>query len=104
MGLLIHLDQLHQFAITSPSTPITPTTLTVSTHHCLPDCSYRPFHRGRYCQEQLMPRITNNWRNEVRDMDFFQEMGEMGLMAPTLEGYGCAGACDQGRGRYEGSS
>ena len=38
-----------------------------------------------------MPRITQNWRDERRDEHFLREVGAMGLLGPTLSGYGCAG-------------
>lgn len=44
-----------------------------------------------YCQEQLMPRIINANRNEIFDRDIMTEMGALGLLGPTIEGYGCAG-------------
>ncbi|MDX1512990.1 MAG: acyl-CoA dehydrogenase [Gammaproteobacteria bacterium] len=44
-----------------------------------------------YCQEKLMPRILEAHRNEQFDRAIFNEMGEMGLLGSTIEGYGCAG-------------
>lgn len=44
-----------------------------------------------YCQEKLMPRITMSNRNETFDPTIMRELGELGLLGPTLEGYGCAG-------------
>jgi glutaryl-CoA dehydrogenase len=44
-----------------------------------------------YCQGRLMPRILQANRNEVFDRAIFTEMGELGLLGPTIEGYGCAG-------------
>ena len=44
-----------------------------------------------YCQEQLMPRVLDNNRNETFDRAIFSEMGALGLLGPTIEGYGCSG-------------
>ncbi|MHA1568234.1 MAG: acyl-CoA dehydrogenase [Alphaproteobacteria bacterium] len=44
-----------------------------------------------YCQEKLMPRIIEANRNEYFDRDIMSEMGEMGLLGSTIDGYGCAG-------------
>ena len=45
-----------------------------------------------YAQEQLMPRILEAHRHELFDRNVMNEMGEMGMLGPTIEGYGCAGA------------
>lgn len=44
-----------------------------------------------YAQEQLAPRIRKAFANEVTDTSIFREMGELGLLGPTIEGYGCSG-------------
>jgi glutaryl-CoA dehydrogenase len=44
-----------------------------------------------YSQEKLMPRIVMANRNEICDLDIVPEMGELGLLGPTLKGYGCSG-------------
>jgi glutaryl-CoA dehydrogenase len=44
-----------------------------------------------YCQERLMPRVTQAHRHEKADREVFREMGELGFLGPTIEGYGCAG-------------
>ena len=44
-----------------------------------------------YCQEKLMPRILEANRHERFDRSVLDEMGELGLLGSTLEGYGCAG-------------
>jgi glutaryl-CoA dehydrogenase len=46
----------------------------------------------QYAQERLMPRILEANRNEVIDRDVITEMGELGLLGATIDGYGCAGA------------
>ncbi|KAF9957459.1 hypothetical protein BGZ70_009500 [Mortierella alpina] len=44
-----------------------------------------------YCQDKLMPRVTLANRNENFDREILSEMGELGLLGSTIEGYGCAG-------------
>ena len=45
-----------------------------------------------YAQDKLMPRILMANRNEEFDPDIMREMGELGLLGPTIpEEYGCAG-------------
>ncbi|KAI7807561.1 glutaryl-CoA dehydrogenase a [Triplophysa rosa] len=44
-----------------------------------------------YCQEKLMPRILLANRNEVFHREIVNEMGELGVLGPTIQGYGCAG-------------
>jgi glutaryl-CoA dehydrogenase len=44
-----------------------------------------------YCQERLMPRVTEAHRHEKFDREVFNEMGALGFLGPTIEGYGCAG-------------
>lgn len=44
-----------------------------------------------YCQEQLMPRVQNAFRNEVFDREIMTEMGALGFLGSTIDGYGCAG-------------
>ena len=45
-----------------------------------------------FAQERLMPRILEANRHEVIDRGVITEMGELGLLGATIEGYGCAGA------------
>ncbi len=45
-----------------------------------------------YCQGRLTPRILEANRNEVFDRNILREMGELGLLGATIDGYGCAGA------------
>lgn len=47
---------------------------------------------SQYCQEKLMSRILEANRNEHFDPDILKEMGELGLLGLTIDGYGCAGA------------
>ncbi len=44
-----------------------------------------------YCQDKLMTRVLKAHRHETFDRDVFSEMGEMGFLGSTIEGYGCAG-------------
>src|SRR6186997_1088424 len=44
-----------------------------------------------YCQDKLMPRVLEANRHEKFDREIFDEMGELGFLGPTIEGYGCAG-------------
>jgi glutaryl-CoA dehydrogenase len=44
-----------------------------------------------YCQERLMPRVLQANRQEHFDRAILTEMGELGLLGPTIQGYGCAG-------------
>jgi glutaryl-CoA dehydrogenase len=37
-----------------------------------------------YCQEKLAPRILDAFRNEKTDNGIFREMGELGLLGPTI--------------------
>jgi glutaryl-CoA dehydrogenase len=44
-----------------------------------------------YAQDKLMPRVIEAFREEKTDRNIFREMGELGLLGPTIDGYGCAG-------------
>ncbi|KZO98095.1 putative glutaryl-CoA dehydrogenase [Calocera viscosa TUFC12733] len=44
-----------------------------------------------YCQEKLQPRVLHAYRTEEFEPEILKEMGELGLLGPTIEGYGCAG-------------
>ena len=46
---------------------------------------------SEFCKNQLAPRIVEANRNESFDRSIFDEMGEMGFLGSTIEGYGCAG-------------
>src|ERR1700686_5515261 len=45
-----------------------------------------------YCQEKLLPRALTANREERFDREIMNEMGELGFLGSTIEGYGCAGA------------
>src|SRR5688572_16411487 len=44
-----------------------------------------------YCQEKLFTRVLEAHRHEKTDPAIFREMGELGLLGSTIEGYGCPG-------------
>ncbi|EPC04572.1 acyl-CoA dehydrogenase [Litchfieldella anticariensis FP35 = DSM 16096] len=44
-----------------------------------------------YCQEKLMPRVLEANRYERFDREIMNEMGELGLLGATIDGYGGAG-------------
>ena len=45
-----------------------------------------------YCQDKLMPRVLESFRHEKTDASIFREMGELGLLGPTIpEQYGGPG-------------
>jgi len=44
-----------------------------------------------YCQDKLMPRVLEAFRHEKFDRSILTEMGELGFLGSTIEGYGCAG-------------
>src|SRR5438270_1329684 len=44
-----------------------------------------------YCQEKLLPRVLTANREERFDREIMNELGELGLLGSTIEGYGCAG-------------
>jgi glutaryl-CoA dehydrogenase len=45
----------------------------------------------QFCQEKLMPRVKAAFNEEKTDPGIFREMGEMGFLGSTIEGYGCPG-------------
>ena len=45
----------------------------------------------QFFQNELMPGIVEANRNENFDRNIMRQMGEMGLLGVTIEGYGCAG-------------
>ncbi len=45
-----------------------------------------------YCQDKLAPRVLEAFRHEKTDIEIFREMGELGLLGPTIpEQYGGPG-------------
>ncbi|KAA0915492.1 acyl-CoA dehydrogenase [Psychrobacter sp. ANT_WB68] len=45
----------------------------------------------QFFQKELMPGIVEANRNENFDRNIMRQMGEIGLLGVTIEGYGCAG-------------
>ena len=45
----------------------------------------------RYCQERLMPRVQQGFRDNQFDRDILTEAGELGFLGATITGYGCPG-------------
>jgi glutaryl-CoA dehydrogenase len=45
-----------------------------------------------YCREKLMPRALTANREERFDREIMSELGALGMLGPTIDGYGCAGA------------
>ena len=44
-----------------------------------------------FCQDKLMPRVREAHRHELFDRAIIREMGALGFLGSTIEGYGCAG-------------
>ncbi|ACI97592.1 acyl-CoA dehydrogenase [Rhodospirillum centenum] len=44
-----------------------------------------------YCQDRLMGRVLEAFRHEHFHREIMAEMGELGLLGVTIDGYGCAG-------------
>lgn len=45
----------------------------------------------RWCDEQLQPRITSNFRDAQADPEFLREAGNLGMLGGTIRGYDCPG-------------
>ena len=45
----------------------------------------------QYAQDKLAPRVKEAFRNEQTDTAIFREMGALGLLGSTIDGYGCPG-------------
>lgn len=45
----------------------------------------------QFCGDKLMSRVLQAHREERFDREIFNEMGEMGFLGSTIEGYGCPG-------------
>ncbi|PKL75561.1 MAG: acyl-CoA dehydrogenase [Candidatus Melainabacteria bacterium HGW-Melainabacteria-1] len=44
-----------------------------------------------FVEEQYLPIITDHYRNGTFPHEIIPKLGELGLLGPTIEGYGCAG-------------
>ena len=45
----------------------------------------------QYAGNRLLPRVQEAFRREETDLAIFREMGELGLLGSTIQGYGCPG-------------
>jgi glutaryl-CoA dehydrogenase len=45
----------------------------------------------QYCQDKLQPRVLLANRHEKFDREIMNELGELGFLGSTIDGYGCAG-------------
>ncbi len=45
-----------------------------------------------FCDDALMPGVKHANRHEAHDPDLMRKFGRAGLLGPTIDGYGCAGA------------
>jgi glutaryl-CoA dehydrogenase len=46
---------------------------------------------NNFSKDILLPNIVSSFRNETFDKNILKEMGNIGLLGPTITGYGCAG-------------
>jgi len=44
-----------------------------------------------FSKDYLLPNVVSSFRNENFDKNIMKEMGAVGLLGPTINGYGCAG-------------
>ena len=44
-----------------------------------------------FSKDYLLPKVVSSFRNELFDTNIMKEMGNVGLLGPTIQGYGCAG-------------
>jgi glutaryl-CoA dehydrogenase len=44
-----------------------------------------------FSKDNLLPNIVSSFRNEQFDKNIMKQMGSVGLLGPTINGYGCAG-------------
>ncbi|KAH9222350.1 acyl-CoA dehydrogenase/oxidase [Leptodontidium sp. 2 PMI_412] len=51
-----------------------------------------------YCQERMLPRVLQAYRDENYDKKILEEMGELGLLGATIKGYDCAGVSNVASG------
>ncbi len=45
----------------------------------------------KYASDRLLPRARQAFRDESAELAIFREMGELGLLGATIDGYGCPG-------------
>ena len=53
---------------------------------------------ANYAQNKLASRVIESFRHENTHREIFNEMGELGLLGSTIEGYGCPGISYVGYG------
>ncbi len=46
---------------------------------------------AQYAENKLQPRVVEAFHSETFDRAVIREMGQAGLLGPTIKGYGCAG-------------
>tara|TARA_B100001173_G_scaffold308024_1_gene317552 strand:- start:71 stop:1282 length:1212 start_codon:yes stop_codon:yes gene_type:complete len=46
---------------------------------------------ANFSKNQLLPNVVTSFRNETFDKNIMKEMGQIGLLGSTINGYGCAG-------------
>ena len=60
-----------------------------------------------FAEAELMPMVRDAFRDEQVDAGLMRKLGSAGLLGPTIQGYGCAGASTSGtdwsRARLSGS-
>ena len=44
-----------------------------------------------FAKDNLLPNVVQSFRNEKFDKNIMKEMGKLGFLGPTINGYGCAG-------------
>jgi alkylation response protein AidB-like acyl-CoA dehydrogenase len=45
---------------------------------------------SNFSKDFLLPNVVESFRNEKFDRNIMKEMGKIGLLGPTIKGYGCA--------------
>tara|TARA_R110002049_G_scaffold23490_62_gene82890 strand:+ start:941 stop:2125 length:1185 start_codon:yes stop_codon:yes gene_type:complete len=45
----------------------------------------------QYAQDKLLPQVRESFRSEQTNVNIFREMGALGLLGATIDGYGCPG-------------
>jgi glutaryl-CoA dehydrogenase len=45
----------------------------------------------KFSKDILQPNVVNSFRNEKFDKNIIKEMGNVGLLGPTISGFGCSG-------------
>jgi len=44
-----------------------------------------------FCKHELKPRVINDFKQPSPDRSLFKKFGDMGILGPTIDGYGCLG-------------